>query len=54
MTVASDSKKRLISALVKVPLVRSMKVKGRWMGSHAAKIDRKAIVESLRREREDR
>jgi len=39
---------------VEAPLVRAVKVKGRWMGNPAVKINRKAIVESIRREREER
>ena len=41
-------------APVEAPLVRAVKTKGRWMGSPAVKINRKAIIESIRREREDR
>ena len=39
---------------VEVPVVRAVKDKGRWMGSPSVKINRKAIVEAMRREREER
>jgi len=54
MTGAVDSKKRVARASVEAPLVRAMKAKGRWMGNPAIKINRKAIVESIRHERENR
>ena len=41
-------------APVEAPLVRAVKVKGRWMGSPSVKINRKAIVEAIRHEREER
>jgi hypothetical protein len=41
-------------APVEPPLVRAVKVKGRWMGSPSVKINRKAIVAAIRHEREER
>ena len=41
-------------APVEAPLVRAVKIKGRWMGSPSVKINRKAIVEAIRHEREER
>jgi hypothetical protein len=37
-----------------VPLVKAVKVKGRWMGNPAVKINRKAIVDAIRQDREER
>jgi hypothetical protein len=39
---------------VEVPLVRAIKVKGRWMGNPSVKFNRKAIVDSIRQDREER
>lgn len=41
-------------APVEAPLVRAVKVKGRWMGSPSVKINRQAIVAAIRHEREER
>jgi hypothetical protein len=41
-------------APVEVPLVRAVKVKGRWMGNPSVKFSRKAIVDSIRQDREER
>jgi len=35
-----------------VPLVKARKVNGRWMGTDAVRLDRGAIVESIRQDRE--
>ncbi len=39
---------------VEVPLVRAVKVKGRWMGNPSVRLNRKAIVDSIRQDREER
>jgi hypothetical protein len=37
-----------------VPIVRAVKMKGRWVGNPTVKMDRAAIVESIRQDRESR
>ncbi len=38
----------------KAPTVRAVKIKKRWVGNPSVKIDRCAIVESIRQDRESR
>lgn len=35
-----------------VPIVRAVRINGRWRGNPSVKIDQKAIVESIRQDRE--
>lgn len=41
-------------APVEVPLVKAVRVKGRWKGNPAVKINRKTIVDAIRQDREER
>lgn len=46
---------RIVLALVDevdVPLVKARKVNGRWMGAKGVKLDRQAIVNAIREDRE--
>ena len=48
---------RIVLALVEevdVPLVKARKVKGRWIGAEGVKVDRKAVVDAIREDRERR
>jgi hypothetical protein len=48
---------RIILALVEeanVPLVKARKVNGRWVGAEGVKVDRKAVVNAIREDRESR
>jgi hypothetical protein len=46
---------RIVLALVDevdVPLVKARKVNGRWMGAEGVKLDRQAVVNAIREDRE--
>ena len=46
---------RIVLALVEekdVPIVKARKVKGRWIGAEGVKVDRKAVVDAIREDRE--
>jgi len=52
-TAQPDGSIRIVELVEKeVPLVRAVKVNGRWLGNPSVKIERQAIVESIRRDRE--
>lgn len=52
-TPQSDGSIRIIELVEKkVPVVRAVKIKGRWIGNPSVKIDRQAVIESIRQDRE--
>ena len=52
-SVQPDGSIRILELVEKqVPLARARKVGGRWVGAEGVKLDRAAIVESIRRDRE--
>jgi acetoacetate decarboxylase len=52
-TPQPDGSIRIIELVEKkVPVVRALKIKGRWRGNPSVKIDRQAVVESIRQDRE--
>ena len=50
-----DGSIRIVELVEKeAPTVRAVKIKKRWVGNPSVKIDRRAIVESIRQDRESR
>jgi hypothetical protein len=46
---------RIVLALVEevdVPLVKARKVNGRWIGAEGVKVDRQAVINAIREDRE--
>ena len=53
--IGPDGAVRLVEVVeTEVPTVRARKVKGRWVGAAGVKLNRKAIVDAIRADRESR